>query len=109
MKPLRVLHVLGAINRGGVETWLMHVLRAIVAAGAVVTKTVAPYADVGGVPAKILKNWFNCSQIEALIRLRWWDAPFDQLQHYADLFGTTDRNALAIEIAERPGDMGANP
>ena len=27
MKPLRVLHVLGAMNRGGVETWLMHVLR----------------------------------------------------------------------------------
>jgi glycosyltransferase involved in cell wall biosynthesis len=29
MKPLRVLHVLGAMNRGGVETWLMHVLRHI--------------------------------------------------------------------------------
>ena len=27
MKPIRVLHVLGAMNRGGVETWLMHVLR----------------------------------------------------------------------------------
>ena len=27
--PLRILHVLGRMNRGGVETWLMHVLRAI--------------------------------------------------------------------------------
>lgn len=27
MKPLRILHVLGAMNRGGVETWLLHVLR----------------------------------------------------------------------------------
>jgi glycosyltransferase involved in cell wall biosynthesis len=27
MKPLHVLHVLGAMNRGGVEAWLMHVLR----------------------------------------------------------------------------------
>lgn len=26
-KPLRVLHVVGGMNRGGVETWLMHVLR----------------------------------------------------------------------------------
>jgi len=25
--PLRVLHVIGAMNRGGIETWLMHVLR----------------------------------------------------------------------------------
>lgn len=29
LKPLRVLHVLGSLNRGGVETWLMHVLRNI--------------------------------------------------------------------------------
>ena len=27
--PRRVLHVVGAMNRGGVETWLMHVLREI--------------------------------------------------------------------------------
>ena len=26
-RPLRVLHVLGSLNRGGVETWLMNVLR----------------------------------------------------------------------------------
>jgi glycosyltransferase involved in cell wall biosynthesis len=25
--PIRVLHVLGALNRGGIETWLLHVLR----------------------------------------------------------------------------------
>jgi glycosyltransferase involved in cell wall biosynthesis len=29
MRPLRILHVLGAMNQGGVETWLMHVLRNI--------------------------------------------------------------------------------
>jgi glycosyltransferase involved in cell wall biosynthesis len=28
-RPVRVLHVLGAMDRGGVETWLMHVLRNI--------------------------------------------------------------------------------
>src|SRR5579884_333713 len=28
-KPVRVLHVVGAMNRGGVETWLLHVLRNI--------------------------------------------------------------------------------
>lgn len=25
--PIRILHVLGGMNRGGVETWLMHILR----------------------------------------------------------------------------------
>ncbi|MQA30965.1 MAG: glycosyltransferase [Luteitalea sp.] len=27
--PVRVLHVIGCMNRGGVETWLMHVLRSV--------------------------------------------------------------------------------
>lgn len=27
--PLRILHVVGGMNRGGVETWLMHILRNI--------------------------------------------------------------------------------
>ncbi|MEB3179197.1 MAG: glycosyltransferase family 1 protein [Nostocaceae cyanobacterium] len=27
--PIRILHVLGGMNRGGVETWLMHILRHI--------------------------------------------------------------------------------
>ncbi len=28
-RPIRVLHVLGALNQGGVETWLLHVVRNI--------------------------------------------------------------------------------
>ncbi len=28
-KPLRILHVLGVFNRGGIETWLLHLLRGI--------------------------------------------------------------------------------
>jgi glycosyltransferase involved in cell wall biosynthesis len=28
-KPIRILHVVGGMNRGGTETWLMHVLRHI--------------------------------------------------------------------------------
>ncbi|MEG4027859.1 MULTISPECIES: glycosyltransferase family 1 protein [unclassified Microcoleus] len=28
-RPIRILHVVGGMNRGGIETWLMHVLRNI--------------------------------------------------------------------------------
>ena len=28
-RPIRILHVLRAMNRGGIETWLMHTLRNI--------------------------------------------------------------------------------
>jgi glycosyltransferase involved in cell wall biosynthesis len=28
-RPIRILHVVGSMNRGGIETWLMHILRSI--------------------------------------------------------------------------------
>ena len=42
---------------------------AIVAAGAVVTKDVPPYAIIGGVPAKIIKYRFSPNVIEQLLQL----------------------------------------
>lgn len=42
---------------------------AIIAAGAVVTKDVAPYAIVGGVPAKFIKYRFPQDQIDELLKV----------------------------------------
>jgi phosphonate metabolism protein (transferase hexapeptide repeat family) len=52
---------------------------AVVAAGAVVTRDVAPYAIVGGVPAKFLKWRFAENLIPGLMALAWWDWPHGQL------------------------------
>ncbi|QEA57587.1 hypothetical protein FGL75_06780 [Weissella hellenica] len=51
---------------------------AIIAAKAVVTKDVPPYAVVGGIPAKVLKYRFPESIINKLEKIKWWQ--YDPLQ-----------------------------
>lgn len=46
---------------------------AIVAAHAVVTKDVPPYAIVAGVPARVIRYRFDEATIRELLELRWWD------------------------------------
>lgn len=46
---------------------------AVIAAGAVVTKDVAPYAIVGGVPAKLIRYRFSSDRINELLESKWWD------------------------------------
>jgi acetyltransferase-like isoleucine patch superfamily enzyme len=45
---------------------------AIVAAGAMVTKDVAPYAVVGGVPAKLIRMRFGPEMVARLQAVAWW-------------------------------------
>lgn len=53
---------------------------AIVAAGAVVTKDVAPFAIVGGVSASQIRYRFPPVLIDGLLELCWWDWSHDKLR-----------------------------
>jgi acetyltransferase-like isoleucine patch superfamily enzyme len=46
---------------------------AAIAARAVVTRDVPPYAIVGGNPAKLIKMRFSAEIVESLLRLQWWN------------------------------------
>lgn len=71
---------------------------AVVAAGAVVTKDVPPYAVVGGVPAKVIKYRFSQEIIDKLQDLQWWNWPEEKLKARIELF---QNEGLNIEDLER--------
>ena len=60
---------------------------AVVAAGAVVTSDIPPYAVVGGVPAKVIKYRFTPELIESLLKIDYSKLTKEQIQfHINDLY-----------------------
>lgn len=60
---------------------------AVVAAGAVVTKDVPPYAIVGGVPAKVIKYRFDPKMIEELLKIDYSKLTKEDIEkHIEDLY-----------------------
>jgi acetyltransferase-like isoleucine patch superfamily enzyme len=56
---------------------------ACIAASAVVTRNVPPFAIAGGVPARVIRSRFRPDQVEALQEIRWWDWDPDKIRaHY---------------------------
>ena len=53
---------------------------AVVAAGAVVTNEVPPYAIGGGVPARVIRYRFSPEKIRFLLELKWWDWSEDKVK-----------------------------
>lgn len=58
----------------------------IVAAGAVVTKDVEPYAIVSGVPAKIIRYRFDENERYELLNIKWWKKDEGWIRRHAHEF-----------------------
>lgn len=67
---------------------------AIVAAGAVVTKDVPPYAIVGGVPAKVIKYRFSSEVVEQLMQLDYGKLTDELIhEHEKELYTPIDQKS----------------
>lgn len=67
---------------------------AIVAAKAVVTRDVPPYAIVGGNPARVIRLRFPEDVIEALLEIAWWDWELDKITRNLEYIVGADLEAL---------------
>ena len=93
----------------GPDTWVGHgaIIRpdvtvgagAVIAAGAVVTRDVAPYMIVAGVPATPLRRRFSESVAERMLALAWWDWPHEHLRDRLEDF----RNLKAEDFLDSCG------
>lgn len=80
----------------GHDTWIGHAAQikpevtvgdgAVVASGAVVTKDVAPYTIVAGVPAVMVRRRLPEDLADRLVALAWWDWEHDALRAALDDF-----------------------
>jgi hypothetical protein len=91
----------------GHDTWIGHGAQirpevtighgAVIAGGAIVTKDVAPYMIVAGIPATPLRARFSDAIADRMMALAWWDWPHDRLRAALDDF----RKLRAEEFLDR--------
>jgi virginiamycin A acetyltransferase len=68
---------------------------AIIATNSTVVKDVAPYSIVGGNPAKEIKKRFSESDINTLLKLKWWDLSAEKITQLVPYL--TTNNIVELE------------
>jgi acetyltransferase-like isoleucine patch superfamily enzyme len=99
--------VVGSDVWTGYGTWILSGVTigdgAIVATGAVVTKDVPPYAIVGGIPAKVIGYRHTEEQRAALLEIRWWEWPHDEVMAAVPYLASPDIDAfISYARAKQP-------
>ncbi|GFM84899.1 acetyltransferase [Pseudomonas cichorii] len=74
---------------------------AVVAAGSLVTRDVAPYSIVGGNPAKHIRWRFDEGMRRLLTESAWWNWPESEVRSVAHLLCSTDPAPFAEYLTQR--------
>ncbi len=70
---------------------------AIIGTRAVVTKDIAPYTIVGGVPAKPIRKRFSEETIHSLLKIKWWDWSDERIRKNIAAIQSGDINKLITD------------
>jgi acetyltransferase-like isoleucine patch superfamily enzyme len=76
---------------------------AVVGTKAVVAKDVRPYAIVVGNPAREIRRRFSDEQVDALLRIRWWDWPTEKVKEHVALLSDPDVDAFIARFDPAAG------
>ena len=76
---------------------------AVLAAGAVVTRDVAPYTIAGGVPAKQIRERFNRDIAAQLSRMAWWNWPAETIFQRLPEFQSGDVEGFCARWGQSAG------
>ncbi len=68
---------------------------AVIGTRAIVTKDVPPYAIVGGVPAEVIKKRYSDGIIMKLLKIKWWDWPYEKIRANIQYIQSGDIERLA--------------
>lgn len=82
---------------------------AVVAAGAVVTKDVPPYAIVAGNPARVIRYRHTEEQRRALLEIKWWDWTDEEVREAVPLLAGTDIDAFIEYARAKKGIPAPSP
>jgi|JFJP01.1.fsa_nt_gi Glycosyltransferase len=120
-RPIRILHVVGGMNRGGIETWLMHVLRHIDRDRfqmdfLVHTEKPCPYDDeVRDLGSKIIpclepaKPWLYARNFKQILREKGpYDIVHSHVHHFSGyVLWLAEQAGIPVRIAHSHSDTSS--
>jgi hypothetical protein len=72
----------------------------VVGAGAVVAKSVEPYAIVAGNPIRVIRKRFDAATINRLLEIKWWDWPEEKIMRFVPLMLSADMEKFKAKVNE---------